>query len=81
MVVVIALFCDLVPVGPRKALILVGCSLEPNPEALQAGEALRLALCLHIPPCARLSRRLMWHLLSALQRAGWCFSMEQMRTG
>lgn len=71
-------FCDLVHVRPRKALVLeVGGSLQPNSEALQDGEALRLALCLHVLRRARLSHRLVRHLISVQQMGGWCFSMGQ----
>lgn len=70
-------FCDLLHVRPRKALVLSRRSLQPNSEALQAGEALRLALCLHGLLYAPWSHRLIRHLLSAQQMGGSCFSTGQ----
>lgn len=43
---------------------------QPNPEALQTDEALRLARCLHIVLHVRLSKRFIRHLLSAQHMGG-----------
>lgn len=76
MVVATDPFCDLVHVRPGKALVLGGGSLHPNSEALQAGEALSLAFCLHVLHACQ-GHRLIRRLLSAQQMGGWCFSMGQ----